>query len=269
MSELVTISITDQIADVRLNRPDKLNALSQDMFVAISAMIDRLADESKVRVVVLSGEGKGFCAGLDTSLFASSSLTDATKDGTSLVVRRKNNIANWAQYICYGWKQLPMPVIAVIHGACLGGGCQMALGADFRFATPDSKLSIREMYWGLIPDMSVSQTIRDLMPIDKAKELIYTAKIISGEEAGNINLVTRVCSDPMDEAMTLAREIAGKSPHAIRAAKKLLNEAWHGDDTDGLLLESALESSLIGRTNNVEAVMANMEKREPKFTDPE
>lgn len=269
MSELVTISITDQIANVRLNRPDKLNALSEDMFAAISAMIERLAGESKVRVVVLSGEGKGFCAGLDTSIFGSSSLTDTTKDGVSLVVRRKNSITNWAQHICYGWKQLPMPVIAAIHGACIGGGCQMALGADFRFATPDSKLSIRELYWGLIPDMSVSQTIRDLMPIDKAKELIYTARIISGEEAEKINLVTRVCKDPMAEAMTLAREIAGKSPHAIRAAKQLLNDAWHGDAADGLLLESALEASLVGRANNVEAVMANMEQREPNFTDPD
>lgn len=269
MSELVTISIENHIADVRLNRPDKLNALSQDMFDAINTMIDRLADESSVRVVVLSGTGKGFCAGLDTSLFASPELTASDKDGTSLVVRRKNSISNWAQHICYGWKQLPMPVIAVIHGACIGGGCQLSLGADFRFATPDAKLSIREMYWGLIPDMSVSQTIRDLMPIDKAKELIYTAKIISGEEAGRINLVTRVCDDPMAEAMELAGEIAGKSPHAIRAAKQLLNDAWHGDSADGLLLESALESSLIGRPNNVEAVMANMEQRAPHFSDPD
>lgn len=269
MSDLVTVSIKDNIADVRLNRPEKLNALSIDMFRAIGETIDRLAEENAVRVVVLSGEGKGFCAGLDTSMFASPELLDQTKEGTSLVCRRKNSITNWAQYICYGWKQLPMPVIAAIHGACIGGGCQIALGADFRFATPDSRLSIRELYWGLIPDMSVSQTIRDLMPIDRAKELIYTAKIISGEEAGKINLVTHVCDKPFEEAMTLAEDIAGKSPHAIRAAKKLLNESWHGDPADGLILESALESSLIGRPNNIEAVTANMEKRKPNFRDPE
>ncbi len=267
MSELVTISVENQIADVRLNRPDKLNALSQDMFAAISKAIDRLAGETNVRVVVLSGEGKGFCAGLDTSLFSSPSLSNNSVDGTSLVVRRNNGITNWAQHICYGWKQLPMPVIAAIHGACIGGGCQIALGADFRFATPDAKLSVREMHWGLIPDMSVSQTIRDLMPIDKAKELIYTGKIISGDEAEKINLVTRVCADPLKVAMDLAEEIAGKSPHAMRAAKQLLNDAWHGDSADGLLLESALESSLIGRPNNVEAVMANIEKRKPNFND--
>lgn len=267
MSELVKISIENHIADVRLNRPDKLNALSEEMFAAIGEAIDRLAGESKARVVVLSGEGRGFCAGLDTSLF--STLSNSNEDGTSLVVRRKNGIANWAQYVGYGWKQLPMPVIAAIHGACIGGGCQIALGADIRYATADAKLSIREMYWGLIPDMSVSQTIRDLMPIDKAKELIYTAKIISGEEAGRINLVTEVCENPYEEAMKLAEEIAGRSPHAIRAAKKLLNESWHGDDADGLLLESALETTLIGRPNNTEAVMANLEQRKPSFNDPE
>jgi len=269
MAELVTVSIENHIADGRLNRPEKLNALSREMFEAIGAMIDRLSGESKVRVVVLSGEGKGFCAGLDTSMFASSGLTNNSEDGTSLVNRRNNGITNWAQHVAYGWKQLPMPVIAAIHGACIGGGCQIALGADIRYAAPDAKLSIREMYWGLIPDMSVSQTIRDLMPIDKAKELIYTARIISGEEAGRINLVTRVCADPRAEAMQLAEEIAGRSPHAMRAAKQLLNDAWHGDDAQGLLLESALESSLIGRPNNVEAVMANMEKRPAKFKDPD
>ncbi|MCP4751155.1 MAG: crotonase/enoyl-CoA hydratase family protein [Proteobacteria bacterium] len=270
MSELVTISIENHIADVRLNRPEKLNALSMDMFAAIAAMLKRLSQENEVRVVVLSGEGKGFCAGLDTENFASmGGGRDQSKDGQTLVERYDGGISNIAQHVAYGWKELPMPVVAAIHGACIGGGCQIALGADIRLATPDSKLSIREMHWGLIPDMSVSQTIRDVLPIDVAKELIYTARIISGEEAAKLNLVTRTCEKPYDEAMSLAEEIANKSPHATRAAKKLLNEAWHGDSASGLLMESALETGIIGKANNVEAIMSNFEKRKPNFNDPE
>lgn len=269
MSELVTVSINDHIADVRLNRPDKLNALNPEMFDAICSVLERLAAESGVRVVVLSGEGKGFCAGLDMETFAAMGSRDPKKDGQSLVCRYKNGITNQAQHVAYGWKQLPMPVIAAVHGACLGGGCQIALGADIRIATPDAKLSLREMFWGIVPDMSATQTIRDLLPIDIAKELIYTAKIISGQEAKEINMVTRISKTPYEDAMEMAKEIAGKSPHAVRAAKHLINAAWHGDDAKGLMMESAFESSLMGKANNMEAVMANFEKRLPDFTDPE
>lgn len=269
MSELVTISVKDHIADVRLNRPDKLNALNTDMFNAISDMIQRLTVEPGVRVVVLSGEGKGFCAGLDMEMFAKLNERDKKKDGQSLIERHKGRISNIFQHVAYGWKQLPIPVIAAIHGACLGGGCQIALGADIRISAPDAKLSIRELYWGIVPDMSASQTLRDLVPLDVAKELIYTAKIISGEEASKLNLVTRTSQTPYEEAMALAQEIAGKSPHAIRAAKKLLDSAWHGDPAKGLFMESAFETSLIGKENNVEAVMANFENRAPNFKDPD
>lgn len=269
MTELVTISIEDHIADVRLNRPEKLNALSQDMFDAISGALARLATENTVRAVVLSGQGKGFCAGLDMETFAQMGSLDPKKDGGSLVYRYNNGITNQAQHICYGWKQLPMPVIAAVHGACMGGGCQIALGADIRLITPDAKVSIRELHWGLVPDMSATQTIRDLIPLDVAKELIYTGKIISGQEASDLNLMTRVSEDPFQEAMALARQIADKSPHAVRAAKWLLDAVWHGDAEKGLLMESAMESALIGRENNVESIMANFEKRAPRFKDPE
>ncbi len=269
MSELVTISINDHIADVRLNRPDKLNALNPDMFNAISDMLQKLSVEPGVRVVVLSGEGKGFCAGLDMETFAKMGERDVKKDGQTLIERYKDGITNQAQHVAYGWKELPIPVIAAVHGACIGGGCQIALGADIRIAAPDAKLSIRELYWGIVPDMSATQTIRDLIPLDVAKELIYTAKIISGEEAAKLNLITRTSDTPYEDAMALAKEIAYKSPHAIRAAKKLLDSVWHGDSAKGLLMESALETSLMGKENNIEAVMANFEKRQPDFTDPD
>ena len=163
-----------------------------------------------------------------------------------------------------------MPVIAAIHGVAFGGGCQIALGADIRLCRPDAKLSIMEIKWGLIPDMSASQTIRDLIPIDVAKELYFTGKIISGEEAARLKLVTRICEKPYEEAMILAAEIASKSPTAVRAAKTLLNDVWHGhDDARGLIRESELEMTLIGLENQIEAIKANFENRKPVFKEPE
>ena len=267
MTELVIISIENHVADVRFNRPDKYNALSHDMIAAMANAINRLAMESAVRAVVVSGEGKGFCAGLDFENFAAMQSKEGNKI-TSLTDRYENRITNIFQHVAYGWKQLPMPVIAAIHGAALGGGCQIALGADIRFCAPDAKFSIMEMKWGLIPDMSASQTIRDLVSIDVAKELIFTGKMINGEEAARLKLVTRVCEKPHEEAMILAREIASQNPDAVRAAKKLLNEVWHGDSARGLLLESELEMTLIGTPNQLEAVSANFAKRMPAFKDP-
>jgi enoyl-CoA hydratase/carnithine racemase len=268
MSELVTISVDHHVADVRLNRPDKYNALSREMMLALADAIRRLRGEKSIRAVVLSGEGKGFCAGLDFESFAA---MQSGGDGglPDLTERYEGGIANLPQHIAYGWKQLPMPVIAAIHGVALGGGCQIALGADIRFCTPDAKISIMEMKWGLIPDMSATQTIRDLVSIDVAKELIFTGRIVSGEEAERLRLVTRTCGNPLKEAKALAAEIASKSPHAVRAAKKVLNDAWHGSSADGLRMESETEMTLIGQPNQLEAVMANFEKWAPNFQDPE
>ncbi len=268
MTELVTLSIDSHVADVRFNRPEKYNALSHDMIAAMADTINRLATMSDVRSVVISGEGKGFCAGLDFENFSAMQSPRENKI-TSLTDRYEDRITNIFQHIAYGWKQLPMPVIAAVHGVAFGGGCQIALGADIRFSTPDAKFSIMEMKWGLIPDMSASQTIRDLVSIDVAKELIFTGKIISGEEAARLHLVTRTCENPHAEAINLAREIASKNPDAVRAAKKLLNEVWHGDSARGLMMESELETTLVGTPNQLEAIAANFEKRAPVFKDPE
>lgn len=267
MTELVTISIENNVADVRFNRPDKYNALSLDMITSISKAVDRLAHEYAVRAVVLSGEGKGFCAGLDFENFAAMQSEEGGKI-PNLTDRYQNRITNIFQHIAYGWKQLPMPVIAAVHGVAFGGGFQIALGADIRLCTPDARFSIMEMKWGLIPDMSGSQTLRDLVSLDVAKELIFTGKIINAEEAARLGLVTHVTEKPHEEAMILAREIASKNPDAIRAAKKLLNEAWHGDSARGLLMESELEMKVSRTPNQIEAVSANFAKRVPIFQDP-
>ncbi|HOO46569.1 MAG TPA: crotonase/enoyl-CoA hydratase family protein [Deltaproteobacteria bacterium] len=266
MSDLVSISVENHIADVRFNRPDKYNALSFDMINAIADAIGRLAKEPGVRVVVLSGEGKGFCAGLDVENFAA--LQSGENKLPDLRERYEDRITNIFQHIAYGWKELPMPVIAAIHGVAMGGGFQIAMGADIRFCTPDAKFSVMEMRWGLIPDMSVTQTIRDLVSIDVAKELIFTGKVIKGEEAARLKLVTRVCEKPYDDAMALAKEIASKNPDAVRAAKKLLNGVWHGDSARGFMMESELMMTIMGTPNQLEAITANFTGQAPAFKDP-
>ncbi|MEM7100744.1 MAG: crotonase/enoyl-CoA hydratase family protein [Pseudomonadota bacterium] len=267
--ELVTIEVKDGVADVRLNRAEKYNALSPDMFKAIVDAGQRVAEMSGVRAVVLSGNGRGFCAGLDMESFAG--MADADNEGETGggLLAKGEGPENFAQRPAYVWKQMPVPVIAALHGVAYGGGAQIALGADIRIAAPDTKMSVMEIKWGLIPDMSLTQTLRDLVPLDVAKELTFTGQILSGEQAQALGLVTRVADNPLEEALSLAAEIAGKSPDAIRAGKKLLDEAWHADERTGLELEAALQTQLIGKPNQIEAIAANFEKRAPNFTDPE
>ncbi len=268
MTELVTINIDQGVADVRLNRVDKYNALSPDMFQAIIEAGESLADNRQVRAVVLSGNGRGFCAGLDMGSFQG--MAGGERSGGNAgggLLKRDERPQNHAQRPAYVWKRLPMPVIAAIHGVAFGGGCQIALGADIRFAAADARLSVMEIKWGLVPDMSLTQTLRDLVPLDVAKELTFTGRILSGAEAHALGLVTHVADDPLAAALELAREIAGKSPDAIRAGKKLLEESWHADERTGLELESKLQTDLIGSPNQVEAVKANFEKRAPQFAD--
>jgi enoyl-CoA hydratase/carnithine racemase len=268
MADLVTLSIDNHVADVRLNRPEKRNALSWEMMRAIAAVLAQIEKARGIRAVVLSGEGRGFCAGLDLESFAA--MQSGEKGGLpDLRDRLAGRISNLVQHIAYGWHQLPVPVIAALHGAAIGGGCQIALGADIRLCASDAKLAIMEIHWGLVPDMSATQTLRDLVPIDVAKELIYTGRVISGEEAARLGLVTRTCDAPREAASALAEEIAARSPDAVRAAKKLLNAAWHGPSDEGLLRESEAEMRLIGSPNQIEAVMANFENRPAVFEDPD
>jgi enoyl-CoA hydratase/carnithine racemase len=270
MSDLITVAIENHVADVRLNRPEKYNALSPDMFAAISEVGEALMKESSVRAVVLSGNGRGFCAGLDFESFMGMASGPRTDDSADDLLRKvENSPANAPQYVAYVWRQVPVPVIAALHGVAFGGGLQIALAADIRLAAPDVRLSVREINWGLIPDMSGTQTLRDLVRLDLAKELTYTGREVTGEEARQLGLVTRVCDDPLGEALTLASEIVNKSPHAIRAAKQLLQETRHGDVAVGLKMEETLQRGLIGSPNQVEAVTANFEKRAPDFSDPE
>ncbi len=265
MSELVTIEIKDYVAFVRLNRPEKYNALSLDMFKAIVEAGETVRADRSIRSVVLSGEGRGFCAGLDFESFMK--LGSGGDKAFDLFGRTEDNPANYAQRTGYVWKQVPVPVIAAVHGVAFGGGLQIALGADIRLASPDARFSVMEIKWGLIPDMSGTQTLKDLVRLDVAKELTFTGRIVEAEEALRLGLVTRICEDPLAEAEALAREIAGKSPDAIAAGKKLWEQVPSLDTGQGLQLEEDLQRTLIGGHNQIEAVQANFEKRAPLFKE--
>jgi enoyl-CoA hydratase/carnithine racemase len=267
-AERVILEVRDGVAEARLNRPDKLNALDGAMFEGIRAALRTLAADRSVRAVVLSGEGRGFCAGLDMGSFAA--MAGGPREGGvgELARRPDPSPANAAQSVAWGWTELPVPVIAAVHGVAFGGGLQIALGADIRIAAPDARLSVMEIRWGLVPDMAGPQLLRRLVRLDVLKELTYTGRIVSGAEAVALGLATRVSDDPRAAALALAREIAEKSPHAIRAAKRLLDTSGNVGVEAGLALEEALQRSLIGQPNQVEAVRSNLEKRAPRFSDP-
>src|SRR4051794_30169132 len=272
MSDRVTIAIEGGVADVRLNRPDKMNAVDGAMFRALVEAGERLKSEPGVRVVVLSGEGRGFCAGLDFSSFQA--MGDGAGDGGNgagavldASARDGDRITNPGQQAAYVWTELPVPVLAAVHGPALGAGFQIAIAADIRFVAPDAKLSVLEIRWGLVPDMTGTQMLPRLVGLDVAKELAFTGRMVSGEEAVAIGLATHLADDPRSAALDLAREIAAKSPHAIRGCKALLNMAGQVPLREGFEAEERTMRSLIGSPNNVEAITAYFEKRDPVFAD--
>ena len=274
MSDRVTISIDAGVADVRMNRAEKRNALDGAMFVALAEAGERLKSLPGLRAVVLSGEGASFCAGLDFGSFqqmAVGELDDQeaeSADGNpgAMVPGR---ITHLGQQVCWVWQEVPVPVIAAVHGHALGGGLQIALGADIRIVHPDAQLSVREVHWGLVPDMTGTLTLTRLVRPDVAKELTFSGRILSGTEAAALGLATRLSETPYDDALVLAREIAGRSPDAVRGTKALFNRLFAADATDQFAEERRVIGGLVGRTNQVEAVMANFEKRAPLFVDPE
>lgn len=258
--ERVTIELSDGVADVRLNRPDKLNALDRPMFDGIVAAIDRLAGTPGLRCVVLSGEGRAFCAGLDMAAMASGG------SGIDLDHRPWGD-ANIVQQVAWGWRTLPVPVIAAVRGIVFGGGLQIMSGADIRIAAPDTRYAIMEMKWGLVPDMAGFALWRGLVRDDILRELTYTAREFDTSDAARYGFVTDVADDPHAHAMSLAREVAERSPDAIRAAKRLANVMADSDGAALLQAESDAQTSVIRQPNQIEAVRAGMEKRRPIFTD--
>ena len=253
--------LVDGVCEVSLNRPDRLNAITPELMRAIADTHETLAGMAGLRAVVLKGSGRAFCSGLDKSGFQRMKTEGRGSLGMD-IMNRTHGPANMAQNCCWGWRELGVPVIAAVHGFALGGGFQIALGPDIRIAAPGTKFSVMELKWGLVPDMGGMAVMRTLARGDVIRKLTYTAEIFETDKALEYGFVTEIAEDPLARARELAREIASKSPTAMRAAKELLNIS---DDEAGalpaLLAESRLQKDLIGKPHNIEAVNAGVEGR--------
>lgn len=262
MTERVTLSVDNQVATVTLNRPEKYNGLDMPMFEQLTAAAKRLRKDKSVRAIILRGEGKAFCSGLDVKTVSSNPINFAR-----LLFKPGRRISNLAQDVGYLWREVPAPVIAVTHGFCFGGGLQIALGADFRFSTADCEFSIMESKWGLIPDMSLTVTLRELTRIDVAKELTMTGRRFNGAEAKELGLVSRVCADPLEEALAFAEVLKTRSPDAVAASKLLFNRSWNATDKVALDWETRLQKKVIGRYNQRAAISQNGGDQPKPFRD--
>ena len=269
MSDRVTVNVADGVADVRLNRPDKLNALDGDLIAALVEASARLARDVSVRAVVLSGEGRAFSAGLDFSGFQAMAGDADGPGNIGAIGRTDGRITHLAQQAAHGWSEVPVPVIAAIRGHCLGGGLQIALGADLRIVHPEATLSVLEIRWGLSPDMTGTATLPRLVGPDIAKELTWTGRTVTGDEAVRLGMATRASETPLEDALALARDIAGKNPHAIRGVKRLIDRSGTVPLAEQYADERTTIGSLIGTPNQVEALAAYFEKRAPSFADPD
>jgi enoyl-CoA hydratase/carnithine racemase len=263
MSEQVAVTVQDHVAEVTLSRPEKFNALDLDMFTALDAAARQLRDERGVRAVVLRGSGDNFCAGIDIEMLQADTAT-VTRELLSVDDQLR---ATLAQRAAFAWRALPVPVVCAIRGIAFGGGFQVAMGADLRYAAPDATFSIMESKWGLIPDMALSTTLRHLVAPDRVKELAFTARVFDADEALQLGIITAIEEDPVGVAREVAATIARKSPDAIRGIKRLINEAWDLPETKALALEAAIQVDILQSPNQAEAVRANLEKRLPEFDD--
>ena len=264
----VSVKIDAQgVADVALARPEKMNALDASMFEAIAQTLARLGEEPGLRAVVLHGEGRAFCAGLDMASFESMGKATSSAAMRDLVTR-SHGTCNLFQHVAWGWRELPVPVIAAVHGVAFGGGLQIALGADVRLVTADLKMSVMEVKWGLVPDMAGCVLMNQLARTDVVRELTFTGRTFTGSEAVALGLATRVSADPLAEARELARQIALQNPDTTRANKRLLGRALTAGEKEVLLAESVEQQRLIGSPNQIESVRAAIENRPARFVDP-
>jgi len=259
----IIIEKDSHVAIVRFNRPEKMNALDKEQFNEIINVGEQLNADPSIRAIVLTGEGKAFCAGLDIGAQFSGSDDMEINQLTS----RTYGISNLWQKVVWQWREMPVPVIAAVHGYALGGGLQIMMAADIRIVEPNTKMAIMETKWGLIPDMAGTQLFRHSVRDDVIKLLTYTHRIFSGTEALQYGFATQLSENPVEDAITIAKEIAAVSPSAIVHAKKLLNSAPYLNEADGLLTESVAQQKLIKSKNQLEAIMAGLQKRDGNFED--
>lgn len=260
MSDRVLLEVRDEVAYVTFNRPDKYNGLDREMMLAMIDTAKQIKKDKSIRAVILQGEGKAFCAGLD---FGSWSKTPAKL--AAGFMKPRPGTTNLFQEVAWCWRKLQVPVIAVVKGHCFGGGIQIALAADFRFTTPDCEFSVMEIKWGMIPDMTGTITLRELVPIDVAKELTMTGRVFDGEEAKALNLVTGVSADPLADAEALVTQLKTRSPDAVAAAKAMLHKTWGASESGALATESLVQAKVLAGKNQRIAQKANFAKKLPKF----
>jgi len=233
MLDPVLIDIKNEIAFVTLNRPNKHNALNMAMFTAIDNATKRLRKDKSIRAVIVNGEGVDFCTGLDVKSVMSSGANAA-----KLLFKWLPGQSNLAQRVSSAWRKVPVPVIMVLHGRVWGGGLQIALGGDFRIASPNTSFSIMEAKWGLIPDMGGTLAFKEQMPVDQAKLFAMTGQEISSDLALSYQLITETSEDPMSRALELANNFKRQSPDALAGVKRLYNNAWSKSQRFALAKES-------------------------------
>jgi len=252
VSDRVRVAVEGPVALVSLARPGQHNGMDLAMLDAVPRAARRLRKDRQLRAVILHGEGPSFCAGLDVKSVLGNPAAAVTALA-SLFAPSRNRFQEWSM----AWRDLPVPVIAAIHGNCFGAGLQLALGADIRIAAPDARLSVMEVKWGLVPDMGGVALLRELVRMDVAKELAMTGRVLSGTEAHALGLVTHVAESPLEAARSLAAEIATRSPDAVAAAKLLLQEGWHAGEADALAAERKWQRRVIAGANQRVAVRRN------------
>jgi enoyl-CoA hydratase/carnithine racemase len=267
MTETISLEIVEHIADIRLNRPEKRNAINLELMLSLISAAKQLKANKELRAIVLSGNGEAFCAGMDFGIFTDMLSGEITADSTGFEDLGEQG-ANKGQQMGWLWQEIPVPVIAAVHGAALGAGLNIALGADIRIVTPDAKLGFLEINWGFLPDTSATQSLRHLANLDRIKEIIFTGRFFSGQEAYEYGLATELSVSPHERALEMATTIAGQNPDAIRRAKDMLNKLPFLSVEEGLALEAEHCRSLLGSPNQLEAAAARFEKRAPRFCDP-
>jgi len=250
----VTLHIENGLALVSLNRPEKRNALDMSMFKTIDRISKQLKRDRNIRAVIVNANGEDFCSGLDIK-----SMMRSKSSQLSLLGKFLPGQANLAQRVSYNWRKIPVPVIMVIHGRCWGGGLQIALGADFRFSTPDASFSIMEGKWGLIPDMGANLAMRELVHKDVGLKLAMTAEILSAQTALDYGLITGISDDPLQQAQQLAGQIIEQSPDAVAAVKKLYHRNWLKADWRMLAMESIYQVRILLGKNQGRAVKRQLD----------
>jgi len=265
MNERVTVSVQDHVAMVALNRPEKMNALDQAGFEQLVAAANQISSDSSVRAVLIHAVGEHFCSGADKS-FLQGAVSDPAIFSQKALTLADGESANEFQKPAMLWYELDVPVIVCVQGVVYGAGMQLALAGDIRIGSDTTNMSLFEIHWGLVPDMGVSQTLPRLVRADIASELVLTGRVVQAPEALSIGLLTRLEPNPLNTAIAMAKQIAAKSPDATKRGKQLLRDSARISAAEGLALEARLQSELVGTANQMEAAMANLQKREPKFS---